>query len=166
MQQNDLLLTRENEKILKDRAQRFLLSEKKVDLDIEEMIVFIQNGTQYAVPLVMLAEIRALSRITPLPLISDYILGVINVRGRIMPVYRFSRSATREENGFALVGATASAHVSIWADDILGAMTVSKSEIKPAPVSFSQNFIRGVSSSGMVFIDLEKFVNDKKFYMA
>lgn len=165
-QNNNFSVIRENEKILKERAHRFRLSEQHIDADIEEMIVFEQGGTHYAIPLDLLAEIRSLNRITALPLVSAFIMGVINVRGRILPVYRFNHTNVFNDDGFALVGYGMAAHVAIWADDILGTINVNKSDIKQAPVSFSQNYVRGVSSSGMVFIDLEKLVNDKKFYMA
>ncbi len=161
--------------ILKERAQRFSLADHadqsghNDNEDLEEMIVFSQCSTQYAVPLEMLGEIRPIVRLTEMPLASKSILGVINVRGRIVPLYILTDDEQKNHNlqGFALVGHGIAAHLAIWAQDIVGTLKVKGSSIKAPPISLTdRDYIRGVGSDGMVYLDLEKFVNNQKLYLA
>lgn len=158
--------------LLKDRAQRFSLDgahSYSDSHDTEEMIVFSQCDTQYAVSLETLGEIRTIIKLTDLPLVNPAILGVTNVRGRIVPLYLLSDRTVVDTpiKGFALVGHGAAAHLAIWAEDIVGTLKIKGSCIKTPPVSLlDRDYIRGVNSEGIVFLDLEKLVNNKKLYLA
>lgn len=162
--------------ILKERAVRFSadgLNEQAESADREEMVVFSQYETQYAVPLEMLGEIRAITKLSTLPLVNPAILGVINVRGRIVPLYRLLDQTDAKDTlstaiqGFALVGHSVATHLAIWAEDIVGTLKVKTSAIKAPPISLAdRDYIRGVGSDGIVFLDLEKLVNNKKIYQA
>ena len=68
---------------LVERAERFRREESTVHNETEEMIVFQEGDERYAIPLRMLSEIRPITRMTPLPLVSKNILGDINFRGKI-----------------------------------------------------------------------------------
>ncbi len=158
--------------LLKERAERFSVDgahSYSDNHDTEEVIVFSQGNTQYAVSLEALGEIRTIAKLTDLPLVNSAILGVTNVRGRIVPLYRLSDNTQSDKavKGFALVGHGAAAHLAIWAEDIVGTLKIKGSCIKSPPVSLlDRDYIRGVNSEGTVFLDLEKLVNNKKLYLA
>lgn len=154
--------------ILNERAKRFGHDAAGENENLIEMIVFTQASTQYAVPLEMLSEIRIISKITYLPLVSKSIMGVVNVRGRITAIYSLGEQKKMDSHsGYALIGHGEAGHIAIWAEDILGAESVLASDIRSTPISLSdKEYITGVGSNGMIYLDLEKFVKNNKLYIA
>jgi len=49
-------------------------------------LTFILNGSSYGVPILKVREIIRLLDITPIPRMPEYVRGVINLRGKIVPV--------------------------------------------------------------------------------
>lgn len=49
-------------------------------------LVFLLEENSYGIPIMAISEINGLMKITPLPQTPEYIRGVINLRGRIIPV--------------------------------------------------------------------------------
>ena len=49
-------------------------------------ITFMANGQEFASDILMIREIRGWTDITPLPHVPDYVRGLINLRGSILPV--------------------------------------------------------------------------------
>ncbi|HHW14036.1 MAG TPA: chemotaxis protein CheW, partial [Firmicutes bacterium] len=50
------------------------------------LVVFTLNHEDFAVPIEQVREINRLVQITPLPKAPQSILGLINLRGRVIPV--------------------------------------------------------------------------------
>ncbi len=169
---------------LSERAERFRREESTAHNETEEMIVFQESDERYAIPLRMLAEIRPITKLTPLPLVSNNILGVINFRGKIVAIYGLSRdtynktSTTTHDTasgevqhgnrrGSALIGHGIAGHLALFADQVIGTVSVAASEIREAPISLgAYDYILGVGADGLIFLDLAKLVNNQKFYMA
>jgi len=51
-----------------------------------QYLTFLLEGQTYGIPIVQVHEIRGDVSVTPLPNAPDYILGVLNLRGTIIPV--------------------------------------------------------------------------------
>jgi purine-binding chemotaxis protein CheW len=49
-------------------------------------LTFVLGGNGYGIPILKVREIIRLLEITPIPRMPDYVRGVINLRGRIVPV--------------------------------------------------------------------------------
>lgn len=49
-------------------------------------VLFVLDGTQYAVPMENVLELQRLPRITPLPSVPDWLRGVTNMRGDVLSV--------------------------------------------------------------------------------
>ncbi len=49
-------------------------------------LTFILGGGAYGIPILKVREIIRLLDITPIPRMPDYVRGVINLRGKIVPV--------------------------------------------------------------------------------
>lgn len=52
----------------------------------EQFVVFSLNNEEYAVPVLSVAEVVPKLEITPFPDAPDYIIGLTNLRGKILPV--------------------------------------------------------------------------------
>lgn len=152
-------------RILIDRLNRFSQSEQKDDDDeLSEMLIFEQAETRYALALHTLTELRQLTRITKLPKVDSNILGLINVRGRIVSVYQINRQANTDidlskKRRFALIGHGKANHAAFIADEIIGTKWVSQGQIKQKPIALeNQDYIIGLDSDGVVYLNIEKFV--------
>src|ERR1700730_6433180 len=51
-----------------------------------EMLVFVLGKEEYAVDILKVQEIRGYEKVTPIPSAPDYLKGVVNLRGTIVPV--------------------------------------------------------------------------------
>lgn len=56
------------------------------DGDTDQFLTFILAGEEYGVDILRVREIKGWDRVTPIPNTPDYIRGVINLRGTIVPI--------------------------------------------------------------------------------
>ena len=72
-------------------------------------LTFALGGESYAIPVLKVSEIIRLTSITTVPQMPDYIRGVINLRGKIIPVmdlrlrFGFAAAASAEQNCIVVV---------------------------------------------------------------
>ncbi len=72
-------------------------------------LTFILGGESYAIPVLKVREIIRLTSITSVPQMPDYIRGVINLRGKIIPVmdlrlrFGFGKADTTDQNCIVVV---------------------------------------------------------------
>ena len=103
-----------------------------------KFITFMANGQEFASDILMIREIRGWTDITPLPHVPDYIRGLINLRGNILPVIDL-----KARLGLGLTEATAK-HVIIVAhnearttgilvDAVSDIITLSPADTQPTP---------------------------------
>jgi purine-binding chemotaxis protein CheW len=55
-------------------------------IDSQNFLAFYLNGKNYAFPILKVSEVIVLPEITPMPKVPDYMKGVINLRGQIIPI--------------------------------------------------------------------------------
>jgi len=57
------------------------------DLDFSgKYITFALDGEEYGIPILNVREIIGMMKITPVPRMPDFVLGVVNLRGKVIPV--------------------------------------------------------------------------------
>ncbi len=71
-------------KVMDDQKRNESLN-RHVELDTTQFIVVQLGGEQYGIDIKYISNIMKMVKITRVPKVSDYILGVINVRGVIIP---------------------------------------------------------------------------------
>lgn len=57
-----------------------------INADEDQHLTFILEGEEYGVDILRVQEIKGWDRVTPIPNTPDYIRGVINLRGTIVPI--------------------------------------------------------------------------------
>ena len=58
---------------------------------VEQHLTFIVDKEEYAVDILRVQGIQGLGPVTPIPNTPDYVLGVINLRGSVVPIYSLRR---------------------------------------------------------------------------
>jgi len=61
-------------------------SEPEVEMPSEQYLTFILAGEEYGVEILKVQEIKGWDKATPLPNTPEHILGVLNLRGAIVPI--------------------------------------------------------------------------------
>jgi len=69
-----------------DEEEDLLVSQLNMDIS-NQFVVFSVEDEEYGVPILSVQEIISLPNLTRLPGVPDYIPGIINLRGNIIPLY-------------------------------------------------------------------------------
>ncbi|WP_457621891.1 chemotaxis protein CheW [Persephonella sp.] len=139
----------------------------------ERLITFRLNEELIGVNIQDVIKITKDIEITPVPKTKDYILGVMNLRGNIIPVVTLKKKFNlpeREENDkkTIVVVETELGHIGILVDKVEGAINIDPEEIQPAPmnaIGIDPEFIDGVIMiSGEGDKELLTLLNIKKIF--
>jgi purine-binding chemotaxis protein CheW len=125
----------------------------------------------FAINVLKVLEVLQKQDITPVPNAPDYIIGIINFRGEVVPVFntrvKFNLKSLNETESFAIavldlvknnepfrIGATVD-----WVKDVI---TIDDNDIKPVPPmssSFNTDFLTGIvrmEDRFILLIDVDK----------
>ena len=137
-----------------------------------QLIAFSIGEQTYGVEITTVREIRAWSGATPLPNTREYVRGVINLRGTIVPIFdlraRFGDGQTSAtKNHVVVVMSVGEKWVGILVDAVSDILTVSRDDIHPVPEgnSIDSDLLNGIVTheSRMVgLIDLHAVVSGAK----
>ena len=103
-----------------------------------QLIAFSIGEQTYGVEITTVREIRAWNGATPLPNTREYVRGVINLRGTIVPIFdlraRFGEGQTSPtKNHVVVVMSVGDKWVGILVDAVSDILTISKDEIHNVP---------------------------------
>ena len=117
----------------------------------ERVISFRLNQELIGIDIKKIIKITKKIDITPVPKTKDYILGVINLRGNIIPVIDLKKMLElpneNKEQNFILVIDSELGNVGLMVDEIEGANTINSDEIQPTPINaigIDSKYIEGV----------------------
>jgi purine-binding chemotaxis protein CheW len=136
---------------------------------VDQCLAFALGGQPYAVPILRVQEIRRYSAPTPLPNVPSYVLGVINLRGTVVPVFdlrlRFGLfEPTFDRLTVIIVVSVGQRHVGIVADDVSKVLTMDKGSFRPSPELASHidiSFVAGLMRDGddlVTLIDVDRLL--------
>ncbi len=111
-----------------------------------QVAVFPLQGQPYAIDIMKIKQIIRPLKITRLPESPDFLEGVINLRGLVIPVIdmrkRFSMPPMEDEDGKKVIIASVERKiVGVIVDDVSEVITLKRQEIQPPP-----RVIRGIES--------------------
>jgi len=133
---------------------------------MSEFISFAIGDDQYGVDIMAVREIKEWSNVTPLPSQPDYMRGVLNLRGVIVPILdlrcRFGQGLTAATPmHIVLIVQIAGRPIGLLADRVLDIVSFEKSQIQPVPKvveSERVDFLSGLAVTGgemLALIDLD-----------
>ena len=59
---------------------------KSVQEELNQYLTFILDGEEYGVPILTVRGIQGWEKTTPIPNSPDYVMGIINLRGEVVPI--------------------------------------------------------------------------------
>ncbi|MGQ4880109.1 chemotaxis protein CheW [Billgrantia sp. LNSP4103-1] len=134
-----------------------------------EFLVFSLGEEEYAIDILKVQEIRGYENVTRIANAPDFIKGVTNLRGVIVPIVdlRIKFHLDKVEYGGQTVVIVVNVEdrvVGIVVDGVSDVMTLSPDQIKPAPefgVTLSSDFLSGLGSLDdrmLVIVDIDKLL--------
>jgi len=106
--------------------------------EYRQFITFTANGQEFAANIMAIREIRGWTDTTPLPHVPDYVRGVINLRGTVLPVVdlkaRLGLGITdASAKNVIIVVRTGPRTVGILVDAVSDIITLAAADVQPPP---------------------------------
>lgn len=138
-------------------------SEKLEGLN-DRYLLFDINGTTYGLPLALALEILTIQSITRLPCVAPYIKGIVNLRGKVIPVLDVRAKLGIPKRDYddktcIIVVDIHDMHIGLIVDTVSEVVTVPSDRIIPPP-SNSASYVSSVSeleNSVVLNLDFDTF---------
>jgi purine-binding chemotaxis protein CheW len=164
--------TRDAQQILHARAQALARPPEcaavaKASL---ELLEFRLARESYALEIRYVGEVFPLKNLTPLPCTSPFVLGIVNVRGRILPVLDLKKFFELPEQGSTDLHRIILVHgndleLGLLADVIVGVRAVPVDSLQPSLPTLTgirAEYLKGVTAERLVVLDLARILADPK----
>jgi len=104
----------------------------------EQYVVFRLAAEHYGLPIRSVREIIVLGTVTRLPHMESYMEGIVNLRGRIVPVINLRRKLGLSDDGTGAAGRTivtelCGLEVGLVVDDVVGVVRIDSGSVQAAP---------------------------------
>jgi len=162
----------EASRILKERARALARPVEEAVTQAEglELLVFSVGAERYGIETDHVVEVIPLRELTPVPCTPASILGVVNHRGRILPVLDLRRLFDLADQGVAegsrVVAVEARGMTfGIFAGAVTGTVRIGVEEVAPSPATSAadrQGLIRGVTGEMVAVLDLDALSRDPR----
>jgi len=134
--------------------------------DVKECLSFRLGGEEYGIDILAVREIRAFERPTRIANAPAFILGVINLRGVIVPIVdlriKFGvGEAAYDGTTVVIILNVANRVLGIVVDSVSDVLPLKDEEIRPAPefsAAIDASFVRGLASINerlLILVDIE-----------
>lgn len=167
--QNETSTAAEKKRILKSRAQILAREVEEEDTGTYyNLLEFLLAHERYAIETAYVREVYPLHNLTPLPCTPSFILGIINVRGLILPVMDIKKYFNLPEKGITdlnkvIIVRSGDMEVGILADVVSECRMLSRHELQPAPATctgIGAEYLKGVTEERLIVLDAEKILSD------
>jgi purine-binding chemotaxis protein CheW len=170
---DDFLLSgSEKKRLLKERALALAgeAAQEEDESQYVDVLEFLLAHERYAIELTHIQEVCQLSELTPVPGTPSFVLGVINVRSRILSIIDLKKFFDLPEKGITnlnkvIILSSPEMEFGILADSILGARSILAKSIQeslPTLTGIRTEFLKGVTGDRVVVLDGEKILSEEK----
>ena len=157
--------------ILRARARALARPPQCAEADSSlEVLEFRLARESYALETRHVREVYPFKNITPLPCTPPFMLGVVNVRGRITPVIDIKKFFDLPDKGLTdlhrvVLVRSDDFELGLLADVIVGVRKIPLNSLQPSLVTLTgirAEYLKGVTAQRMVVLDLERMLADPK----
>jgi purine-binding chemotaxis protein CheW len=143
------------------------------DQDMLKVVAFRLRDQEFCVTTAAIREIRGWAPSTPIPHTPPGVIGVMNLRGSIIPIVDLAcklgmRSSEPDARSAIVVSEVHGMIIGLLADRVSDILTVSRREIQPVPElasSYNNTFSEGIIMNGesmICLLDLTKMFHEKE----
>lgn len=171
--EHNLEMPEENRKeIFRSRAKVLSQEPKKEDTSQKtiDILEFTLAYERYGIESSFIQEVYPLKTLTPLPCTPAFVLGIINVRGRILSILDIKKFFDLPEKGLTdlnkvIILHSANMLFGILADEVTGIRKIPLSKLQPALPTLTgirEEYLKGITEDRTVILDAQKLLSDKK----
>lgn len=157
--------------LLRQRAQALARpAEAEVTVATLEVLEFGLADERYALPAAGVDEVLAFEQLTPLPGTPPFMLGIVNVRGRMIAVIDIRKFFGVPERGITDLHHVILVHghgleVGLLADSIVGLRSLAVPSLLPTLPTLHGirgDYLMGVSGDRLIVLDLDRLLADPR----
>lgn len=161
----------QGEDILRARARQLARPlEQAADIDPVEVLEFGLGGERYALEAAHVHDVQPLRELAPLPCTPAFLRGLVNIRGRLVPVIDLKRFFGLAEQGITdlhrvILLRTDDLEIGLLADTVEGVYLLDRQQIQrslPTLTGIRQEFLRGVTAGRLVVLDAQAILADPR----
>lgn len=135
-----------------------------------ECLEFLLSGERYAIELHYISQALPLADFTPLFCTPPFVLGITNLRGKIISIVDLRRFFELPEPGLCdlnrvMVVGDGRLEFGLLADGIVGVVSVPVRDLLPAPSGLTgvrEEFLTGVTADRLAVLDLGRILSDRR----
>lgn len=147
--------------------------ELEEDTQKDKYLTFALGKEEYGIEIKHVTEIVGLQAITEVPELPDYVRGIINLRGKIIPVIdvrlRFKKEPKEyNDRTCTIVIEVKETSVGLIVDTVAEVLSISEENIVPPPnlaSSYHHKYIKGIGKVGnnvKLILSCDKLLNDEE----
>jgi purine-binding chemotaxis protein CheW len=165
-------LNAEAERILRARARALAIPRRQSTLTgaMLEVLEFRLASERYALETRHVQDVHPLRDLTPLPCTPTFVLGIVNVRGRILPVLDLKKFFDLPERGLTdlhriILVQGNDLEFGLLADVIVGVRSVAADSLQPSLPTLTgirAEYLKGIGEDRLVVLDVERILADPK----
>ena len=133
------------------------------------IIAFALGSENYCIESAFVREVYPLKDFTPLPGVSSYIFGIINVRGQILPVVDLKKFFNLPERGLGelnkvIILCDDQMEFGILADMVHGTQEIELEDIRNVPstvTGIGEEYLKGVTKERLIVLNAKRLLSDK-----
>ena len=158
--------------ILKERAKLLSreIQESKDKVNSIRVVQFVLGSEKYGIEMQFIREIIPLSEFTPLPGTPSYILGILNVRGKIISIIDLKRmfdfpGETLKNRAMVIILSYENMEFGIQADAVLAERFVPFENVRkslPTITGVREEYLKGVCDDNLIILDGAKIIADER----
>jgi len=137
-----------------------------------EMLSFRLGGEEYALSILKVQEIRGYDNVTRIASAPEYLKGVVNLRGIIVPIVdmriKFNVGNPTYDAFTVVIILNINGHtIGVVVDSVSDVVTLTPDQIKPAPdlgASVAADYLQGLGTVGermLILIDIDKLLSSE-----
>jgi purine-binding chemotaxis protein CheW len=156
-------------RVLRERARALARREQaQVAIGELELLEFRLASERYALQTRFVVEVQPLRDLTPLPGTPGFVRGIVNLRGRVLPVYDLKKFFGLPEQGVTdlhriVVVSGEDFEVGVLADVVTGVRRLAREQLTPPLPTLSAiatQYLEGVTADRLVVLDLARILSD------
>ncbi len=151
-----------------------LIGGAELDENSQQYLTFLLAGEEYGVDILRVQEIKGWDAVTLVPNTPDYVRGVINLRGTIVPIIDLRIRFDMEQLEYGpttvvivlkVMAEDSSRIMGIVVDGVSDVYNMNKDDIKPAPdfgEGVDSSFVKGlatVAEKMVIILDIDHMLN-------
>lgn len=135
-----------------------------------DVVVFSLAAEHYGIEISSIREIVPFKELTPVPCTPVFIMGIANIRGKMLAIVDLKKIFPLAEDGIhdrhkILILHHRGLEMGILANEILGVRSIPLSRIQgalPTLTGIQERFFRGITTDQVIILDVAKLLSDEK----